>query len=207
MELLSPYVCGQVIVDNDVNWAAQAERAADAVAALDNYAYIYLGEGLGCAVVSDGEVLRGHAGLAGEIAHLITAGVTGQAVPFTEVFAELGLRLSGSTAVNVNALLNAIAPGGTRTRETRTALGKAISGVLAALVALVDPELIVIGGSWGSQPAVLDAISAEFQRLPRHVPIGAAKLTDEPSLAGARGHALRGLRSAIVALPRQGAIR
>ena len=207
MELLSPYVCGQVIVDNDVNWAAQAERAADAVAALDNYAYIYLGEGLGCAVVSDGEVLRGHAGLAGEIAHLITAGVTGQAVPFTEVFAELGLRLSGSTAVNVNALLNAIAPGGTRTRETRTALGKAISGVLAALVALVDPELIIIGGSWGSQPAVLDAISAEFQRLPRHVPIGAAKLTDEPSLAGARGHALRGLRSAIVALPRQGAIR
>ena len=206
VELLSPYVCGPVIVDNDVNWAAQAERATDAAAALDNYAYIYLGEGLGCAVVSDGEVLRGHAGLAGEIAHLVTVGVTGQAVPFTEVFAELGLRLSGSTAVDVNALLNAIAPGGTRMREIRTALGKAISGVLAAVVALVDPELIVIGGSWGSQPAVLDAISAEFQRLPRHVPIGAAKLTDEPALAGARGRALRSLRSAIVALPRQGAV-
>ncbi len=206
VELLSPYVCGPVIVDNDVNWAAQAERATDAAAALDNYAYIYLGEGLGCGVVSDGEVLRGHAGLAGEIAHLVTVGVTGQAVPFTEVFAELGLRLSGSTAVNVSALADAIAPGGTRAREIRTALGKAISGVLAAVVALVDPELIVIGGSWGSQPAVLDAISAEFQRLPRHVPIRAAKLADEPSLAGARGHALRGLRSAIVALPRQGAI-
>ena len=207
MELLSPYVCGQVIVDNDVNWAAQAERAADTVTALDNYAYIYLGEGLGCAVVSDGEVLRGHAGLAGEIAHLITAGAAGQAVPFTEVFAELGLRRSGSTAVDVNALLNAIAPGGTRARETRTALGKAISGVLAAVVTLVDPELIVIGGSWGSQPVVLDAISAEFQRLPRHIPIRAAKLTDQPSLAGARGQALRSLRSAIVTLPRPGAIR
>jgi predicted NBD/HSP70 family sugar kinase len=203
VELVSPYVCGQVIVDNDVNWAAQAERTADAAAALDNYAYIYLGEGLGCAVVSDGDVLRGHAGLAGEIAHLITVGVMGRAIPFTEVFAELGLRRSGSAAVNVSALLDAIAQGGTRARQTRTALGKAISGVLAAVVALVDPELIVIGGTWGSQPAVLDAISAEFQHLPRHVPIRAAQLTDEPSLAGARGHALCSLRSAIVALPQQ----
>jgi predicted NBD/HSP70 family sugar kinase len=147
---------------------------ADAAAALDNYAYIYLGEGLGCAVVTDGDVLRGHAGLAGEIAHLITVGVRGQAVPFTEVFVELGLRRSGSAAVNVDALLDAIAAGGARARQTRTALGQAISGVLAAVVALVDPEVIVIGDTWGRQPA----------------------------LAGARGHALRSLRSAIVALPR-----
>jgi hypothetical protein len=34
-------------------------------------------------------------GLAGEVAHLTTAGVTGQAVPFTEVFADLGLRQPG----------------------------------------------------------------------------------------------------------------
>jgi predicted NBD/HSP70 family sugar kinase len=115
---------------------------------------------------------------------------------------ELGLRRSGSAAVNVDALLDAIAAGGARARQTRTALGQAISGVLAAVVALVDPEVIVIGGTWGRQPAMLDAISAEFQHLPRHVPIRAAQFTDEPALAGARGHALRSLRSAIVALPR-----
>jgi predicted NBD/HSP70 family sugar kinase len=198
VELLSPYVSGEVIVDNDVNWAAQAERAAS-TAPLDNFAYLYLGEGLGCAIVSDGEVRRGHAGLAGEIAHLITAGTTGQAVPFTEVFAELGLRHSGSTAINVSALLDAAA-----TATTNTALGQAISGVLAAIVALADPELIVIGGSWGSQPAVLDAIAAESQHHPRHVPHRAAALTAEPSLAGARGHAVARLRSAIVAMARPG---
>jgi predicted NBD/HSP70 family sugar kinase len=200
VELLSPYVGGEVIVDNDVNWAAQTERAASAVA-LDDFAYLYLGEGLGCAMVSDGEVRRGHAGLAGEIAHLITLGVTRQAVPFIEVFAELGLRRSGSTAIDVDALLRAAATG-----TTRTALGQAFSGVLAAIVALADPELIVIGGSWGSQPAVLDAIAAEFQRQPRHVPLRAAVITAEPSLAGARGHALRSLRSAIVALSKHGSL-
>jgi predicted NBD/HSP70 family sugar kinase len=198
VELLSPYVSGEVIVDNDVNWAAQAERAAS-TAPLDNFAYLYLGEGLGCAIVGDGEVRRGHAGLAGEIAHLITAGATGQAIPFTEVFAELGLRHSGSTAINVSALLDAAA-----TDTTRNTLGQAISGVLAAIVALADPELIVIGGSWGSQPAVLDAIAAEFQHHPRHVPYRAAALTAEPSLAGARGHAVARLRSAIVAMAKPG---
>jgi hypothetical protein len=50
---------------------------------------------------------------------------------------------------------------------------------------------------------VLDLITAEFQRQPRHVPLRAATLTAEPSLAGARGHALHGLRSAIVALLRR----
>ena len=60
---------------------------------------------------------------------------------------------------------------------------------------------------FAARPAMLDAISAEFQRLPRHIPIRAAKLTDESPLAGARGNAFRSLRSAVVALPRQGAIR
>ena len=194
-ELLAPYVGGEVIVDNDVNWAAQAERAARAVAPedpdhLDDFAYLYLGEGLGCAIVSDGEVRRGHAGLAGEVAHLITVGATGQAVAFTEVFAELGLRHRESTAINVSALLDAPA-------ATRQALGQAVSGVLAAIVALADPELIVIGGPWGAYPAVLDAITAHFQRHPRHVPLRAAALTTEPSLAGARGHAVAALRAAI----------
>lgn len=195
-ELLSPYVGGEVIVDNDVNWAARAERAATAVGPdhLDDFAYLYLGEGLGCAIVSDGEVRRGHAGLAGEVAHLITAGVSGQAVPFTEVFADLGLRHRGSTAIDASALLGAPA-------TTRHALGQAVSGVLAAIVALADPELIVIGGTWGAQPAVLDAIAAQFQRHPRHVPLRAAALTAEPPLAGARGHAVGALRAAIVALP------
>jgi predicted NBD/HSP70 family sugar kinase len=82
---------------------------------------------------------------------------------------------------------------------TRHALGQAIGGVLAAVVALADPGLVIIGGSWGRHPVVMEVISSAFARLPRHVPVRAAELTDQPSLAGARSDAVSRLRSAIVA--------
>ena len=200
VDVLAPLVAGPVTVDNDVNWAARAERAAaDPDAPLDDFTYVYLGEGLGCAVVSDGEVRRGHAGLAGEITHLLTTGPAGQAVPFTEVFVQLGLRQRGTAAIDVGALLAAVTGTGPRPRQTRAAIGAAVSGVLAAIVTLADPQLIVVGGPWGLEAPVLEAISARFRRLPRHIPIRAATLTDEPSLAGARRHALQRLRAVIVA--------
>ncbi len=196
VEVLAPHVDGPVTVDNDVNWAARAERAQ--AGALDDFAYLFLGEGLGCAIISDGEVRGGHGGLAGEIAHLITAGPQGQAIRFIEVFGELGLRQAGATAIDVDRLLATATSPGSQAAATRHALGQAISAVLAAVVALADPEVIIIGGSWGSHPVILDLISAATARLPRHAPVRAAELTTEPSLAGARLEALNRLRSAIV---------
>jgi predicted NBD/HSP70 family sugar kinase len=198
VEVLAPHVGGPVTVDNDVNWAARAERDDAGGATLNDFAYLFFGEGLGCAIVSDGEVRSGHGGLAGEIAHLVTAGPQGQAIPFIEVFGELGLRQAGATAIDVGRLLAAAAGPGAGAATTRHALGQAVSGVLAAVLALADPELIIIGGSWGSHPVILDVISTATARLPRPVPIRAAGLTTEPSLAGARLEALDRLRSAIV---------
>jgi predicted NBD/HSP70 family sugar kinase len=205
--ILAPHVDGPVTVDNDVNWAAQAERDHARAAALDDFTYLFLGEGLGCAIISDGRVRRGHAGLAGEIAHLITVGPRGQALPFIEVFSELGLRRTGSTAIDAGRLLTAAAspePQGSATRHT---LGQAISSVLAAVIALTDPELIIVGGSWGSSPVILETIAAGTARLPRAVPIRGAELTGDPSLAGARIDALSRLRSDIIAAPRPGPLR
>ena len=198
-EVLAPQVEGPVIVDNDVNWAARAEREHGGAGRLDDFAYVFLGEGLGCAIVSDGEVSRGHAGLAGEIAHLITVGPHGQATRLIEVFGELRLRQAGSTAIDAGRLLSAVAGQDAQAAGTRHALGQAISGVLAAIVALADPGLVIIGGSWGRHPVVMQAISSAFAGLPRQVPVRAAGLTDQPSLAGARSDAVRRLRSAIVA--------
>lgn len=193
VEILAPYVAGPVTVDNDVNWAARAERSR--TAGLDNFAYLYLGEGLGCAIVSDGEVKRGHSGLAGEIAHLFTPGPGEHAVRLIEVFGELGLRRPGSSAVDVDVLLTA-ANATTREAEiTREVVGRAIAGVIAAIVSLADPERVVVGGSWG--PALIDSIRTAVTHMPRHVPIRATSLTTEPALAGARIDALERLRTLI----------
>jgi predicted NBD/HSP70 family sugar kinase len=193
VEVLAPHVDGPVTVDNDVNWAAGAERGATGA---DHFAYVHLGEGLGCAVVSDGAVRRGSTGLAGELAHLVTTGPGGRATPLIEVFGELGLRRPGSTAIDVGRLLAAVT--GPGSDAVRSALGRAIAGVTAALVALTDPETVVVGGPWGSHPVVLDAVAAAVADLPRRVALRAAGVTVEPSLTGARADAVDRLRAAVV---------
>jgi predicted NBD/HSP70 family sugar kinase len=191
---LAGAVDGPVHVDNDVNWAARAERSADA--ALDDFVYLHLGEGLGCAVVTDGEVRRGHSGLAGEIAHVTTTGRGGVAVAFTEVFAQLELRRAGSTAIDVPALRAAVERAG---HDALEVLARATAGVLAAAIAFADPQLVVVGGDWGAAPAVLAAIRRESELIPRHVPVRAAGVAVEPALRGARSQAVAQLRALVLA--------
>jgi len=197
--ILASHVDGPVVVDNDVNWAARAERDNAPTLALNDFTYVFLGDGLGAAVISDGTVVRGGAGFAGEIAHLITVGPRGQAMRLIEVFRALDLRRPGSTAIDVDRLLGAAAGPQPEAVATRQILSRAVGGILAAVVALADSGLVIVGGSWGSQPAILAAIAAEAASLPRPVPIQAATLTDEPALTGARTDALNRLRSRIVA--------
>jgi predicted NBD/HSP70 family sugar kinase len=189
--VLAELVDGPVTVDNDVNWMARAEHSEGG----PDFVYVYLGEGVGCAVVSDGEVRRGYAGVAGEIAHVLTVGPGEVAMRLTDVFAALGLRRPGSTAIDVPALLRAVEP------ETGLAaeLGRAVGGVLSAAIALADPAVVLIGGPWGRHAAVLAAVAREFEQAPRHVPVAAAAVDDEPALAGARETALNQLRDAILA--------
>jgi predicted NBD/HSP70 family sugar kinase len=196
-QALAGLVAGPVLVDNDVNWAARAERSAAESGSMDDFVYLYLGEGLGCAVVSDGEVRRGHSGIAGEIAHVVTAGPGGRAMAFTDVFADLGMRHQDSTAIDVAALTVALAGSGRAAGATREVLGVAVSGVVSAAVALTDPAVVVIGGAWGADPAVLESVRAACARLGRPVALRPALVTKDASLVGARAQAVRDLRSAI----------
>ena len=154
-----------------------------------DFAYLFLGEGLGCAVVTDGEVRRGHAGLAGEIAYVVTAGPDGAAMRLTDVFDALGLRRSGTAAIDVPALLQAVETD-TEVRET---VGRAVAGALSGVVALTDPAVVLVGGPWGRHPTVLAAVAREFADAPLHVPVEAAVVTVEPSLTAARETALEQL--------------
>ena len=198
-EVLAPFVAGPSTVDNDVHWAARAERDVAAPGELDNFAYLHLGQGLGCAIVSDGEVRRGHHGIAGEISHITARGSTGRPVPFTHVFAELRLRRRDSTAIDTDRLLAAARGHSAAARRVRVRLAHAVSDVLTALVALTDPGVILIGGTWGTDAEILNAIVSAFAQQARNTPIKAAQISDQPSLTGARNLAVRQLRAAILA--------
>jgi predicted NBD/HSP70 family sugar kinase len=195
-ELLAEVVDGPVVVDNDVNWAARAERDAVGEAWRD-FAYLYLGEGLGGAIISDGEVRRGGSGIAGEIAHVITVGPDGAGMRFLDVFGELGLRHPESTAIDLVAL-NAAITDADSTGIALGALARAIGGVLSSVVALCDPELVVLGGPWGGRPEVVDAVRAAAVGLRRPVEVRAAVVTEQAPLLGARTAAVRALGDTIV---------
>jgi predicted NBD/HSP70 family sugar kinase len=193
--VLSRLVGGPVTVDNDVNWMARAELGRG----IRDLVYVFLGEGVGTAVVSDGEVRRGHAGLAGEIAHVPTVGPSGVAMRLIEVFGALGLRRPGSTAIDVPALLKTVELETEPAAAVRDGLARAVGGLLSAAVALADPAVVLVGGPWGRHPSMLAAIACEFAQAPRPVRIEAAAVDDEPALTGARATALNNLRDAIVA--------
>lgn len=195
-DALAPLVHGPVVVDNDVNWAARAEQRL--TPALTNFAYLYLGEGLGAAVVGDGEVLHGHRGFAGEIAHLVTVGPRGHAMPFTEVFAQLGLHRQGAPTVDVEAVLHALRGRTSGDSRRRTAVAAAVAGVLAGLFVISDPEVVILGGSWGSSPELLEAVQPALDDLRRRPQVRTAAVAIESSLAGVRQAAVDQLRTEIV---------
>ena len=60
-----------VIVENDANAAAIAERLHGAGKDLENFVYVFIGMGLGAGLFVNGQIYRGIRGAAGEIGHII----------------------------------------------------------------------------------------------------------------------------------------
>ncbi|MGD0700032.1 MAG: ROK family transcriptional regulator [Trebonia sp.] len=149
-----------VLIENDVNLAAMAERAGGAAAGLDDFAFVWLGVGLGLATVIDGEVRRGIGGAAGEIGWMP---VYGAPLPVgNEHPGKAGLQaLAGGLAVQALA-----AEYGFRGATAADAIGAALADLARA------PE--VAGGSHGAADGEQAASAAFLDELAQRVSIGVA---------------------------------
>lgn len=199
----------QVDVDNDVNWAAQAYATSPGVSvgqmgpeaaratgrSSTCVAVLYLGHGLGCGIVNDGQLVRGHRGLAGEVAHLVVAGVGGQARAAIEVFDELGLRNDG--AIVPARVRAAISHGTGNADEPRSVIAGVVSGLTSALVGLVDPAQIVLAGPWAD--AVLADVQGQVAASKRPVEVVSAQPDEVSPLVAMRAHVSSALRQEVLA--------
>ena len=70
-DLLEPRIGLPVFVDNDANCAARAELHVGVATEVAHGVLITLGTGIGGALISDGKVVRGAAGMAGEPGHML----------------------------------------------------------------------------------------------------------------------------------------
>jgi predicted NBD/HSP70 family sugar kinase len=128
----------EVALDNDVNLAAIAERAVGAGQDVASFALLWLGDGLGLAVDLGGTLHRGAAGGAGEIGYLPVPRSAEGLVPGAEDLTDL---LGGEAVAGLLADLDETA---------LTALAdRVVLGVIPVL-AVLDPELIVLGGPTGA---------------------------------------------------------
>jgi predicted NBD/HSP70 family sugar kinase len=175
-----------VAVENDVNMAALGELWDGAAQGTRAFALVAIGTGIGLGIVLDGELWRGHHGAAGEIAYLpvpaalaldqapegaraAAAGAQGLrrlvAQALDEVAAPSPLRDGAYDARDVFALAR---DGDAVARRAADCHAGHVTHALAAVCALLDPELLVLAGGLGASPYLLDAVRRE---LPRYVPI------------------------------------
>jgi glucokinase len=204
-----------VVLDNDVNVGALAEQRLGAAAGANNALCVFVGTGVGGGLVLDGTIRRGPRGLTGEIGHMVVrdggrrCGCGG--LGHLEAYAgrrcledearrihqrgrETSLvRIAGDGRMKSSVFEKAVGEGD---EVALMLLGEAIDALGAALasaVALVDIELIVLGGGLAGRlgapfaARVDDALRSRLFVASLAVPVVPAALGD---LGGAVGAAL-----------------
>ncbi|MEV3854717.1 ROK family transcriptional regulator [Streptomyces sp. NPDC050095] len=193
-------------VHNDANLAALGEYAFGAGAGSRLFVYVLIGTGLGMGVVADGELFLGAHGAAGEIGFLPLDGV-----PDKGTAPRRGLL---EDAVSADAVVRAARTAGlagpltakrvfdaARTGDPAalTAVrqeGERLALAVASVTAVLDPDLVVLGGGVGrGADLLLTTVSGTLHRLtPLRPRVEASATGDDAVLLGALTTALRAAR-------------
>ena len=179
-----------VRIDNDVNLAALGEQAHGGGRGAENFAYLTVGSGLGAGIVLNRRLHRGARGAAGEVGFLPVGDDPFTATRRTEKGAmerrlsSTGLvaaaeRLAGTTATalsppfEVDQLFDAARHGDPLGRAVVAETARAIALCIAGLGAVVDLDLVLLGGGIGDNDDLLlpdvRAAAAELLPLPPRV--------------------------------------
>ena len=190
----------EVAIENDVNLAAVGEHWRGNSRKARSFAFIAVGTGIGMGIFADGQLIRGARGTAGEIAYLPVGGD-----PYDARGNRLGTLETavGSAGIAARYAGHGGAPGRTvrdifdafeqeeAARVTIDEVGRIIATALLAVHSLLDPELIIMGGSIGARPELKLRIEAHLARCMREpVRIELSALGTRATLIGAIGCAI-----------------
>lgn len=145
-----------VLVDNDVNIMALGERAA-AWPEVDNMIFLKVATGIGSGIISSGQLQRGADGSAGDVGHISIARAAGIAcrcgnVGCLEAVAgrpaiAAALRAEGVELERDGDVAALVRQGNLLAGQVVRQAGRDIGEVLNMCVSILNPSLIVIGGS------------------------------------------------------------
>jgi predicted NBD/HSP70 family sugar kinase len=166
-----------VMIENDVDVAAFAEHAHGHGRGVDSFAFVSVGTGIGMGLVIAGRLHRGVHGVAGEIGFL----------PFSEGHGadveDARKRGSFEAAASAAAVVRAAKRSGVRASTSAQKVFAAaaagdksatavvqeeavlVAKAVCAVITVVDPELIVLGGGIGQAPGFVDSVAEQLRAI------------------------------------------
>ncbi|HLX52146.1 MAG TPA: ROK family protein [Streptosporangiaceae bacterium] len=166
-----------VMIENDVDAEALAERALGHGRNVDDFAFVHVGTGIGMGLVLGGQLRRGVHGVAGEIAFMPLS--EGSGADETDARRRGEFEASASAAAVVRAarragirgpvtarrVFDAAARGDERAAAVVAEEARLVAKAICVVITVVDPELIVLGGGIGQAPGFADAVNGHLQTL------------------------------------------
>jgi glucokinase len=196
-----------LLVENDATCAAFGESFARGPAGR-NLVMITLGTGVGGGIVSDGKVVRGASGFAGEIGHMIVdpngprcrCGARGCLEAFAGSYGIVRTarsllrgrsRAAAHGRLDAWSVFEAARLGDPAARETVRLTGEHLGMAIASLLNLLNPSMVVIGGGIAASfdafsPHVLRAVRCgAFADSVRAARIEPSRLGNDATVVGA----------------------
>ncbi|MDR3485681.1 MAG: ROK family transcriptional regulator [Bradyrhizobium sp.] len=158
-----------VILENDVNLAVVGESWLGEGQGIDDLAYIAVGTGIGSGLMVGGNLVRGATHAAGELGFLPFGAdpfepESLRSGAFERVAASLGIRhsyrsLSGEE-VSVPVIFERAASGDAFASQALDETAKYLARGIGAIAAIANPQKVIIGGSIGLRPELVDRVRA-----------------------------------------------
>ncbi len=192
-----------VRIENDVNLAAKGEHWRGCCAGRQSFAFVALGTGVGMGLVINGQIVSGARGAAGEIAYLPIGGDPFDSRGMRHGALETAIgsaaildryRALGGDTLDVRAMFDRLGEGDIAAAATLDEIARILCHALMAIQAIVDPELIVLGGSIGARPELIERLRGF---IARHLPL---PLAVESSALGSRAAIIGAINVALTAL-------
>ncbi len=166
-----------LVLENDVDAAALAEQALGHGREFASFAFVWVGTGIGMGLVIDGQLHRGAHGVAGEIAYMpISDGSSAdsrearrrgplEAVGSASAVVRAARRAGLRGPVSARRVFAAAEAGDERAAAVVASEARLVAKAVTAVIAVVDPELIVLGGGIGQAPGFAAAVTAGLREL------------------------------------------
>ena len=184
-------------LENDANCFALGEALQGAGRGKAIVVGVTLGTGFGCGIVIDGKILTGVTDNAGEVAYCPVSGGTYDQMLSGGGVQRFYMRVTGKEAPPAKEIGEMAEQGDADALETWRYYGEAVGTALGTISAILDPSIVVLGGSVARRlPLFREPLEKKLRAIlappaAERIEVAAAELDNVAGVAGAAEHALQ----------------